>query len=115
MGILNFNPQFCSGSSLMSRVLIFTANSGGGHVSLAEALRDRLPVEATATLVDPMPRAASAHYRMLSRHALGLWAAEFRGTDTPARALAMHHMLTLLLGPRLGALLDEYQPDLVLS
>ena len=99
----------------MLRVLILTAHSGGGHVSLAEALRDRLPPGVTASIVDPLARATHLHYRLVSRYALGLWAAEFRASNTPAAARALHHVLAALLGRRLGALIDQFQPSLVLS
>jgi UDP-N-acetylglucosamine:LPS N-acetylglucosamine transferase len=52
---------------------------------------------------------------LLSRRALGLWAAEFYATNTPARARAIHRLLDLLLGRRLAALLATHQPDLVIS
>ena len=99
----------------MSGVLILTAHSGGGHVSLAQALRERLPPGAPAPIVDPLPRVVHLHYRLSSRHALALWAVEFHATNTPARALALHQLLGLLFGRRLEALLDKHQPELVLS
>jgi UDP-N-acetylglucosamine:LPS N-acetylglucosamine transferase len=99
----------------MPHILILTAHSGGGHVSLAEALRERMPTGAAATIADPLPRAVNLHYRLVSRHALWLWEAEFRHSDTPARALATHRALALLLGRRLRHLLDRCRPDLVIS
>jgi UDP-N-acetylglucosamine:LPS N-acetylglucosamine transferase len=99
----------------MSRYLILTAHSGGGHVSLAEALRDRLPSDADLTIADPLPRALNLHYRMVSRHALWLWEAEFRCGNTPARARATHLAMGALLGRRLRALIERCRPDLVIS
>lgn len=99
----------------MSRILILTVHSGGGHVSLAEALRDRLAPEDTVAIVDPLPGAVHAHYRLASRHALWLWEAEFRLSNTPGRALAIHRALSSLLGWRLRQLLRRRRPDLVVS
>jgi UDP-N-acetylglucosamine:LPS N-acetylglucosamine transferase len=99
----------------MPGILILTAHSGGGHDSHAQALRERLPASAPSAIVDPLPSTTHRHYRFVSRHALGLWAAEFHSTNSPARARALHWLLDILLGQRLTALLDDYQPALVLS
>src|SRR5262245_54931153 len=99
----------------MSGVLILTAHSGGGHVSLAQALREHLPPGAPAPIVDPLPPAVHQHYRLSSRHALELWAVEFHTTNTPARARALHQLLGLLLRRRLEVLLGKHQPELVVS
>jgi UDP-N-acetylglucosamine:LPS N-acetylglucosamine transferase len=99
----------------MVRLLILTSHSGGGHVSLAEALRDRLAPGMSAAIADPLGRGTHLHYRFVSRHALGLWAAEYRATNTPAVARALHQVLAVAIRRRLGALIDEFQPSLVLS
>ena len=81
-------------------ILILTSKTGGGHISLAEALRDLLVEDIQAgdrenekdtkgkkvpviTIVDPQPSFFQLHYRVVSRYALWLWAAEFRFFDTP--------------------------------
>lgn len=112
-------------------ILILTSKTGGGHVSLAEALRDMIIGEApeiggkqeeatldaapAITLVDPQPAFFHLHYRAVSRYALWLWAAEFRLLDTPGRALAAHRIFTRLVRSRLHALLDSVRPDLILT
>lgn len=97
--------------------LILTSKTGGGHISLAESVRDLLEEQAQAaiTIVDPQPGFFHLHYRLVSRYALWLWAAEFAFFDTPRRALLAHRAFTLLVRRRLDALLDRVQPDLVLS
>lgn len=111
------------------RILILTSKTGGGHVSLAESLRDLLsnnmPVTrdgyeqdtqaASFTIVDPQPRFFHEHYRFVSRRALWLWAAEFRLLDTPGRALLAHKIFTRLVGRKLTDLLDRTRPDLVIT
>lgn len=109
-------------------ILILTSKTGGGHVSLAEALRDLLQQSTnrheddgkeTATLsitiVDPQPGFFHLHYRFVSRYALWLWAAEFQFFDTPKRALFAHRVFTRLVRRQLSALLDTVQPDLILT
>src|SRR5947209_3379691 len=91
------------------------SKTGGGHLSLAEALRDRLAGAHAITIIDPQPRVIHWHYRLVSRYALWLWAAEFRAADTPARALRAHQIFTALFARNVGALLARQQPDLVMT
>jgi UDP-N-acetylglucosamine:LPS N-acetylglucosamine transferase len=100
----------------MSRkILILTAKTGGGHISLAEALRDRLEKKYTIEMGDPQSPFVHRHYRIVSRYALWLWAAEFRLTDTPRRALLVHRLFTITVSKALSALLDRVQPDLIIT
>ncbi len=112
--------------SNQKNILILTSQTGGGHISLAEALRDLLETglqaedskstkAAAITIVDPQPGFFHLHYRVVSRYALWLWAAEFRFLDTPGRSLLAHHVFTRLIRHRLNALLDQVQPDLIIT
>ena len=104
-------------------ILILTSRTGGGHVSLARAMCDML-VNAeqaqdlpnpTISIVDPQPGLFHLHYRLVSRYALWLWAAEFRYLDTPRRSLLAHKAFTRLMRNRLHILLDRVQPDLIIT
>ena len=110
-------------------ILILTSKTGGGHVSLAEALQDLLMDDAlvrgegseqyttlpTITIIDPQPRLFHEHYRLVSRYALWLWAAEFQFLNTARRALLMHRIFTTLVRRQLNDLLDNVQPDLIIT
>ena len=113
-------------------ILILTSKTGGGHVSLAEALYDLIKNDAQTgaaandkdtkdtkapaiTIVDPQPGFFHLHYRLVSRYALWLWAAEFRFFDAPGRALLAHRLFAHLVRRQLNALLDKVQPDLILT
>lgn len=97
------------------RALILTSRTGGGHVSLAEALRDRLEGRFAVEIVDPQPALVLTHYRLVSRYALGLWATEFAALNTPWRSRQAHRVFTWLLDRRLAELLDRAQPEVVLT
>lgn len=114
------------------RILILTSKTGGGHLSLAESLRDLLandvPITrdgheqdlqgmkaATSTIVDPQPRFFQEHYRFMSRKALWLWSAEFRFLDTPGRARVVHKIFLLLVRRKLANTLDRVRPDLIIA
>src|SRR5947209_4461580 len=113
-------------------ILILTSKTGGGHISLAEALHDVLREdmqsgdgeneedtkgeEALAiSIVDPQPGLFQQHYRLVSRYALWLWAAEFQFFDAPRRALLAHRIFTRLVRRQLHTLLDTVKPDLILA
>jgi len=113
-------------------ILILTSKTGGGHVSIAESLRDLITTDARPqtdpaapdaaplalpgiTIIDPQPRFFHLHYRLVSRYALGLWAAEFQFFDTPGRARLAHRVFTRLVSHQLHGLLDRVRPDLVIT
>ena len=119
-------------------ILILTSKTGGGHVSLAEALGDLIEKETcrdevslrlddrntehgqmekapAVTIVDPQPGFFQFHYRVVSRYALWLWAAEFQFFDRPGRALVAHRVFTSLVRRQLGDLLHKVLPDLIIT
>lgn len=113
-------------------ILILTSKTGGGHLSLAEALHDVLKEDMQTgdgeneedtkgekapaiSIVDPQPSLFQQHYRLVSRYALWLWAAEFQFFDTPERALLAHRIFARLVRRQLHALLDTVKPDLILT
>jgi UDP-N-acetylglucosamine:LPS N-acetylglucosamine transferase len=96
-------------------ILLLTSRTGGGHISLSEALRDRLEQRYTLEIVDPQPRFFHLHYRLLSRYALWLWSAEFRLSDTPRQALLTHRLFTPLVAGELKRLIERLQPVLIIA
>src|SRR5205823_11400812 len=82
---------------------------------MAEALQEQFQDDYAITIADPCPGLVDGHYRLISRHALWLCAAEFHLTNTPARAALVHHMLNLYLSRSLQKALDEFHYDIVIS
>lgn len=99
----------------MKKILIFISHTGGGHLSLGEALYDMLAHEYDVTLLDPQPNIINLHYRIVSRHALWLWEAEFKLSDGRRRARLVHTVSSLLLAERVVKALRQTDPDLVIS
>ena len=96
-------------------ILLLTSRTGGGHISLSEALRDRLEQRYTLEIVDPQPRFFHLHYRLLSRYALWLWSAEFRLSDTPQQAFLTHRLFTPLVAGELKRLIGRLQPVMIIA
>src|SRR5579864_8933663 len=98
-----------------SKILILTARTGGGHLSLADALRDLLEAHYSVTIVDMLPAFFHHHYRFIGRHALWMWAIEFHTSNRPGSAVAYQRLLSLLIADKLKRTLDEVQPGLVVT
>jgi UDP-N-acetylglucosamine:LPS N-acetylglucosamine transferase len=101
-------------------ILILTSKTGGGHISLAESLRDRLLASpayrsARIELLDPQSRFFHWHYRMVSRYALWLWAGEFHLIDAPRRAQLAHHIFTSTVARSLGEAIRQLGPQLIIT
>jgi processive 1,2-diacylglycerol beta-glucosyltransferase len=99
----------------MKRILIFASRTGGGHISLAEALHDLLAQDFEVTILDPQPSIVHWHYRTVSRHALWLWEAEFKLSDGRRRARLAHAVSSVLLARRVTRALRQHDPHLVMS
>jgi UDP-N-acetylglucosamine:LPS N-acetylglucosamine transferase len=100
---------------MTAKVLVLTSKTGGGHLSLAEALRDRLQDSFTVTIGDPQPSFVHLHYRLISRHALLVWNAQFHAINTSSRAKRALRLYGRFMQKRMAALLAQTQPDLVIS
>lgn len=100
-------------------ILILTSKTGGGHISLAESLRDLLLAKHgdayIIELVDPQPKFFLQHYRMVSRYALWLWRAEYKLMDTPKRAMGTHRLFMRTVVRPLKAAVKRLNPDLIIS
>jgi processive 1,2-diacylglycerol beta-glucosyltransferase len=103
------------GNAGRPRALILTAKTGGGHLSLADAIRDQIAGEYECSIQDPQPAFMHQHYRAVSRYALWLWAAEYRVTNTPERARQAQRFYARLMAQNLRLLFDHARPDIVIS
>ena len=99
----------------MPRVLVLTAATGGGHLSLAEAVGDLLAPAVDVDIADPTPAVARFHYRLVSRYATSVWAAEYKLMNGPRRAALAHRLWAPRLTRAIGALLNGRRYDLVLT
>src|SRR5690349_24413536 len=99
----------------MPHLLILSAQTGGGHMSLAAALQELLEPYATATIAAPLPRSVAAYYRLTSRYARWLWAASYALTGTPRGALALHRLFARWFAPGLDALLRQQRYRLIIT
>lgn len=97
------------------KILIFTSNTGSGHVSLAEALRERLEHLYEIEVVNALPDVFRQHYNFVSRHARWLWAVEYQSSNTPGKSLFIHRHAARLFARRLRIILEHVQPHAIIS
>jgi UDP-N-acetylglucosamine:LPS N-acetylglucosamine transferase len=97
------------------KLLILMSKTGGGHVSLAEALRDRFEDEYEIKIMDPYTGFFHIHYRFVTRHTPWLYSAEFRLSNIPEMSVLAHEVFTHVVAKPLNMVLDEFEPDAVIT
>lgn len=96
-------------------ILILTTHTGGGHLNLAQALKDMLESTYDVALVDPQPDIVDRYYTVVSRHFLKLWDWQFTSTDNVLAASCLHGIVTLLSRKRLHGIIEHVQPQLIIT
>ncbi len=97
------------------RILLLTAPTGGGHLSLADALQDMLQDHYDVTIVNMLPPFFHLQYQFVGHYALWIWAVEFHLSNSPRQGRASGRMIAKVIEARFKRALDETQPDLVMS
>ncbi len=96
-------------------ILILTTHTGGGHVNLAQSLKEILGNDYICVISDPLPKLVDRWYAMVSRHDIGFLARQFKYTDTPFASWCIHNILALLLSYRLHKSIERTKPQLVIT
>ena len=96
-------------------ILILTALTGGGHLSLALALQDILSEDYETHIVDPQPGIFRQYYTYAGRHSSRLWGLGYKYSDNEKAALRLHKTLTLLVQQRLYRLTELIKPRLIIT
>lgn len=96
-------------------ILILISRSGGGHLNLAQALRDRLEDAYTVKIVDPQSRAVERNYALVSRRMKLLLTWQFALTDNPLAAWLLQKSLAQLSYKYFGRVIAEVDPHLIIT
>lgn len=103
----------------MRKVAIIYQKTGGGHLSLAQAVEEALhkysPNEFKVYLIDPFPDAISAAYRTFSSDLHELYKTQFNATNNGEASQIMHSVYTLVIQDKLKSQLAAIMPDIVIS
>lgn len=96
-------------------ILILISRSGGGHLNLAQALRDRLDTSYNVLIVDPQSSGVERGYTFVSRRFVKLLTWQFALTNNKIAAWLLQKSLAQLSYRRFGRILAEIQPQLIIT
>src|SRR5436309_1278474 len=96
-------------------ILILTTHTGGGHLNLAQSLKDILGATCEVAIVDPQPALVDRWYASVSRHSLKFLERQFTFTDNETASSGLHRVLTLLSFRRLHRVIERVQPALIIT
>jgi UDP-N-acetylglucosamine:LPS N-acetylglucosamine transferase len=96
-------------------ILILTTHTGGGHLNLAQSLKDILGTAYEVAIVDPQPALVDRWYTSVSRHSLRFLERQFTFTDNGTASSGLHRVLTLLSFRRLHRVIEHVQPALIIT
>jgi len=102
-----------------SPILILTTHTGGGHLNMAQALRERLGSQCAAryqvVIADPQSALVDWLYALASRRAVKFLTWQYAITDNAPASLWLHRALTLLDRGRILTLIRRIQPRLIMT
>ncbi len=101
--------------ALRPTILILTTHTGGGHVNLAQALKDMLGTRYEVAIVDPQPALVDPWYAWISQHFLKYFDWQFNWTDNAIASLWLHSILTLFSRRHILSILQRVQPRLIIT
>jgi processive 1,2-diacylglycerol beta-glucosyltransferase len=97
------------------KILILTSLTGGGHLSLAQSLEDILADTYDIHIADPQAELIRKYYTWAGRRASKSYGKGYDLTDSEQAALLLHKFLTRFAWKRLNALVDQIQPELIIT
>jgi UDP-N-acetylglucosamine:LPS N-acetylglucosamine transferase len=96
-------------------ILILTTHTGGGHLNLAQSLKDMLGTHYNTVIVDPQPGSVERWYASVSRHFTKLLEWQFSCTDNEIASLCLHGVLTLFSRRQFLSIIEDVQPQLIIT
>jgi UDP-N-acetylglucosamine:LPS N-acetylglucosamine transferase len=101
--------------SIQPTILILVSRSGGGHLNLAQALRDLLGARYNVLIVDPQSPLVERGYTLASRHFVKLLTWQFALTDNKVAAWLLQHTLVLLSHRHFSKIIQKIRPQLIIT
>jgi UDP-N-acetylglucosamine:LPS N-acetylglucosamine transferase/membrane protein DedA with SNARE-associated domain len=96
-------------------ILILISHSGGGHLNLAQSLRDILTAHYNVVILDPQSRTVEQWYTWVSRHFMRFLYWQFIWTDNKIASWGLQNILTLLGLKQFMRVIEEVEPDLIIT
>jgi processive 1,2-diacylglycerol beta-glucosyltransferase len=102
-------------SAVRPVILILTIQNGGGHMNLAQSLKEMLETNYEVVIGDAQSGAANSWYAWVSRHSVRFLHWQYTFTDNKLLAFAFHLILTLLSYRRIRNIVRRVQPQLIIT
>lgn len=101
--------------ALKPTILILTTHTGGGHLNLAQSLKDMLDTNYNVAIVDPQSDTVDRFYTSASRYFVKLLDWQFTLTDNKIVSFCLQRMVTLLDNGRILSVIRQIQPRLIIT
>lgn len=101
--------------ALKPTILILTTHTGGGHLNLAQSLKNLLEPHYTIEIVDPQSPLVERWYAFVSRRWLGFLTWQYAFTDNAFIAFCFQLILTVMSYRRLRDLIARVRPQLIIT
>ncbi len=95
-------------------ILILTTHTGGGHINLAQSLKEMLEADYDITIADPQDPGVGRSYVWLSRHFRQFLTWQYTLTDNMPVALWLQRILALRSRQRFQRVIEQAQPQLII-
>ena len=96
-------------------ILILTIRNGGGHINLAQSLKEMLETNYEVVIEDAQSSVANRWYSWLSRHSVRFLQWQYIFTDNKVLSFGFHIILTLLSYRRIQRIVTHVQPQLIIT
>lgn len=95
-------------------ILILATHTGGGHLNLAQSLKEVLEPDYEVVITDPQPGIVDDSYTFASRHFVQFLTWQYSWTDNEKAALWLHRALTLSNYRSIHEAIERTQPQLII-
>ena len=96
-------------------ILILTTQTGGGHLNLAQSLRDMLEARYPVVIANPQSRSVDVWYSWVSRHWMPFLMWQYAFTDNAFTSYWLHQWYVLTSKGQLLRIIDRVRPRLVIA
>jgi UDP-N-acetylglucosamine:LPS N-acetylglucosamine transferase len=104
-----------SASRTEETILILTTHTGGGHLNLAQSLKDLLSTDYNVVIMNPQSPISERWYTFVSRHWTNFLTLQFAITDNEIVSFILQCVLTPLSFRRILSIIAHIQPRLVFT